>query len=43
LRQRMREFAEVQLYLVRLADRVGVDIAAAVEQKMEKNEARASS
>ena len=32
--------ADVQVYLVRLADRLQVDIAAAVAQKMEKNEAK---
>lgn len=32
------EIADVQVYLVRLADRLHVDIAAAVAQKMEKNE-----
>jgi dCTP diphosphatase len=32
------EIADVQVYLVRLADRLHVDIAAAVVQKMEKNE-----
>ncbi len=32
------EIADVQLYLVRLADKVGVDINAAVEQKIKKNE-----
>jgi NTP pyrophosphatase (non-canonical NTP hydrolase) len=34
------EIADVQVYLVRLADRLQVDIAAAVAQKMEKNEAK---
>mgnify|MGYP000438576599 FL=1 len=34
------EIADVQLYLVRLADKVGVDIGAAVEQKIKKNEAK---
>ncbi|MBO6228231.1 nucleotide pyrophosphohydrolase [Denitrificimonas caeni] len=32
------EIADVQLYLIRLADKVGVDIAAAIEQKLKKNE-----
>lgn len=31
------EIADVQLYLVALADKLGVDIAAAVTQKMAKN------
>ncbi len=34
------EIADVQVYLVRLADRLEVDIAAAVAQKMEKNQAK---
>jgi len=34
------EIADVQLYLVRLADKVGVDIGTAIEQKIEKNEAK---
>ncbi len=34
------EIADVQLYLIRLADKVGVDIGAAVEQKIKKNEAK---
>ena len=34
------EIADIQLYLIRLADKVGVDIAAAVEQKIEKNEVK---
>lgn len=34
------EIADVQLYLIRLADKVGVDIAAAIEQKIKKNEAK---
>ena len=34
------EIADVQLYLIRLADKLGVDILKAVEQKMEKNEAK---
>ena len=32
------EIADIQVYLVRLADKVGVDIGDAVEQKMSKNE-----
>ena len=32
------EVADVQLYLVRLADKVGINIQDAVEQKMKKNE-----
>lgn len=32
------EIADVQLYLVRLADKVGINIQDAVEQKMKKNE-----
>lgn len=31
------EIADVQVYLVRLADRLGIDIASAVALKMEKN------
>lgn len=34
------EIADVQLYLVRLADRLGVDILQAVKSKTQKNEAR---
>lgn len=34
----MDEIADVQLYLVRLADKVGINIQDAVEQKMKKNE-----
>jgi dCTP diphosphatase len=34
------EIADVQLYLVRLADRLGVDIAKAVTAKTQKNETR---
>lgn len=34
------EIADVQLYLIRLADKVGVDIGAAIEQKIKKNEAK---
>lgn len=32
------EIADVQLYLVRLADKVGVDIGSAVDKKLKKNE-----
>ncbi|GAB3099634.1 nucleotide pyrophosphohydrolase [Pseudomaricurvus hydrocarbonicus] len=32
------EIADVQMYLVRLADKVGVDIVSAVDQKIVKNE-----
>lgn len=32
------EIADVQLYLVRLADKVGIDIGSAVDKKIEKNE-----
>jgi NTP pyrophosphatase (non-canonical NTP hydrolase) len=31
------EIADVQVYLVRIADKLGIDILEAVEQKMEKN------
>ena len=34
------EIADVQLYLIRLADKLGVDILKAVEQKIVKNEAK---
>lgn len=34
----MDEIADVQLYLVALADQLGIDIAQAVVQKMAKNE-----
>ena len=34
------EIADIQLYLIRLADKVGVDISAAVEQKIKKNETK---
>jgi len=34
------EIADIQLYLVRLADKVGVNITAAIEQKIVKNEAK---
>ena len=40
-RQRLEEeLSDVLLYLVRLADRCGVDLAAAAEAKVAKNEAR---
>jgi len=32
------EIADVQIYLIRLADRLGIDIAAAVETKIVKND-----
>lgn len=34
------EIADVQLYLVRLSDKLGIDIATAVRNKIEKNEAK---
>lgn len=34
------EIADVQLYLIRLADKIGVDIGVAIEQKIKKNEAK---
>lgn len=34
------EIADVQIYLLRLADEVGVDIPSVVEEKMAMNEAR---
>jgi len=34
------EIADVQAYLIRLADKLGVDILKAVEVKIEKNEAK---
>jgi dCTP diphosphatase len=34
------EIADVQVYLVRLADRLQIDISDAVAQKMEKNESK---
>lgn len=34
------EIADVQLYLIRLADKVGIDISVAIEQKIKKNEAK---
>ncbi|MCP5358121.1 MAG: nucleotide pyrophosphohydrolase [Pseudomonadales bacterium] len=38
LDQIAREVADVQVYLVRLADRLGIDIMATVEAKMRENE-----
>mgnify|MGYP000740062905 CR=1 FL=1 len=34
------EIADVQIYLVRLADKLGVDILKSVDAKMKKNEAK---
>ena len=34
------EIADIQLYLIRLADKIGVDIGLAVENKIKKNEAK---
>lgn len=34
------EIADIQIYLARLADKLGVDIVAAVKQKTQKNEAK---
>lgn len=34
------EIADVQIYLIRLADKLGVDITTAVEEKMAINETR---
>lgn len=34
------EIADVQVYLIRLADKLGVDILDAVENKIKKNEAK---
>lgn len=34
------EIADIQLYLIRLADKLGVDIGDAVKKKIEKNEAK---
>jgi NTP pyrophosphatase (non-canonical NTP hydrolase) len=34
------EIADIQLYLVRLADKLGVDIGVAVENKIKKNGAK---
>jgi NTP pyrophosphatase (non-canonical NTP hydrolase) len=35
-----QEIADVQIYLVRLADKVGIDLAKAVERKMRLNKSR---
>ena len=35
-----RELADVQVYLVRLADRLGIDVLAAVTRKMQENESK---
>ena len=35
-----REIADVQVYLIRLADQLGIDIIAEVEQKMLENETK---
>jgi dCTP diphosphatase len=40
LRAVEEEIADVQIYLVRLADKVGVDIGGAVKRKMRLNRAR---
>ncbi len=37
LREAMDEIADVQIYLIRLADKLNIDLAAAVRQKMQKN------
>ncbi len=34
------EIADVQIYLIRLADQLGIDVLAAVEAKLAKNEAK---
>jgi dCTP diphosphatase len=34
------EIADVQVYLIRLADKLGVDVLATVEEKIKKNEAK---
>ena len=34
------EIADVQVYLIRLADKLGVDILASVDEKIKKNEAK---
>lgn len=39
-RQVAREIADVQIYLVRLADRLGIDILRAVERKLADNARR---
>jgi len=40
LRAVEQEIADVQIYLVRLADKLGIDIGSAVVRKMRVNEAR---
>lgn len=35
-----QEIADVQIYLIRLADKLGVDISTAVRRKMQLNESR---
>ncbi len=40
LAQVAEEIADIQAYLVRIADKLGVDILDAVEQKMRKNAAK---
>jgi len=40
LRAIAQEIADVQIYLVRLADKLGIDITAAVLKKMQLNESR---
>jgi dCTP diphosphatase len=40
LRDIRLEMADVQIYMLRLADILGIDITAAVREKMEINEAR---
>jgi len=35
-----QEIADIQIYLVRLADKVGIDVAKAVEKKMRLNKSR---
>ena len=35
-----REVADVQIYLVRLADRLGIDLMLAVDEKITENEAK---
>ncbi len=39
-RQIALELADVQIYLVRLADRLGIDLARAVQEKIALNESR---
>lgn len=40
LRAVEQEIADVQIYLVRIADKLGIDIAKAVEKKMRLNRSR---